>query len=355
MQDSSAAQRDNASLRWQAIWARGVKNALPVGLIVIVVVFALMNEHFLTVSNFSVILIQISYVAVVAVPLALLLIAGRVDLSVGSVLALGGVTAGLLLTNGWPTWFACLAGIGAGAAVGLINGVLVGVFGLSTIIVTLGALTAVRGFVLLISPGPLVNLGDGMRAVGEGSLFGVPYLLWIAGGALLLGAAVLTAAPVGRHVYAIGVNEEAARLSGVHVNRVCLGLFVATGAGAGLAGVMLTARLGSAPSGILGVGFELDALTAVLLGGVAFAGGAGTMRGVFFGLLFLAVLKNGLILQNVPSALGAMLTGCVLVIAAVLDLLANRGGIDRFRRVRETATEMVDVPRDPTRSMVEGS
>lgn len=312
--------------------ALALKNALPLGLIAVILIFTLRNEAFLTLSNFSVILVQVSYVAVVAVPLAMLIISARVDLSVGSVLALGGVIAGLLLTHGSSTFVACLAGIGAGAAVGLFNGVLVGILGLSTIIVTLGTLTAVRGLVLLISPGPLVGLGDGMRNLGQGEFLGVPYLVLIAGGLLVVGGVVLSLAPVGRHIYAIGVNEEASRLSGVHVSRVVLALFVATGAGAGLAGVMLTARLGSAPSGVLGVGFELDVLTAVLLGGVAFAGGSGTMRGVFFGLLFIAILRNGLILENVPSALGSMLTGCVLVIAAALDAFATRGGGRRLRR-----------------------
>ena len=330
--EAQSAGRANATVRralsrtasrdWRA---RAVRNALLVGLVGTIALFALLSSAFLSVTNFRIILVNLSYTAVVAVPMALLLIAGRVDLSVGSVLALGGVTSGLLITNGVDTALACLTGVLAGAIVGLVNGVLVTRFGLSTIVVTLGSLTAVRGFVLFVSPGPLFNFGDGFRSLGEGGIAGIPYLVMIAAGVLGVGAIVLAQSAVGRHIYAIGVNEEAAYLSGVHVTRICLLLFVATGAAAGLAGVMLAARLGSAPAGSLGVGFELDVLTAVLLGGVAFAGGRGTMRGVLFGLLFLAILKNGLVLLNVPSTVSSMLTGLVLIGAATLDVVGLRG------------------------------
>jgi ribose transport system permease protein len=308
------------------VWIRaGIRNAILIGLIATVVLFTLLTDKFLTVDNWKNILVQLSYTTVVAVPMALLLISGRVDLSVGSTLALGGVVAGLLMTSGVNTILACAAGVAAGAVIGVINGVLVGYLGFSTIIVTLGGLTAIRGFVLSISPGPLLGFDEGFIELGEGELLGIPYLVLIAGAVLLAGAIVLAQTPIGRHIYAIGVNEEAARLSGVRVKRVLIATFIATGAAAGLAGVMLAARLGSAPSGSLGVGFELDVLTAVLLGGVAFAGGRGTMRGVVFGLLFIGVIKNGLVLLNVPSAMTLMLTGLVLVLAAGLDVLEVRG------------------------------
>jgi ribose transport system permease protein len=309
--------------RWTLdAWVRfAIRNAILIGLIVTIAVFTLLTDKFLTVDNVKNILVQLSYTTVVAVPMALLLISGRVDLSVGSTLALGGVVAGLLMTSGVNTIVACFAGIAAGAVIGVINGILVAYLGFSTIIVTLGALTAIRGFVLSISPGPLLGFGEDFLKLGEGEIVGIPYLVLIAGAVLLAGAVVLAQTPRGRHIYAIGVNEEAARLSGVRVKRVLLTSFILTGAAAGLAGVMLSARLGSAPSGSLGVGFELDVLTAVLLGGVAFAGGRGTMRGVAFGLLFIGVIRNGLVLLNVPSTMTLMLTGLVLVLAAGLDKL----------------------------------
>jgi ribose transport system permease protein len=316
-------QAPGAALR--RVRQRAATNALLLGSIALLVVFWVLNDAFLTVDNFRNILIQASVISVVAVPTALLLIAGKVDLSVGSTLALGGVVTGLLITDGTPVVLAILAGVLAGAAVGAVNGVLVTAWELSPIIVTLGALTAVRGIALTLAPDPVFGFPGGFVALGENELLGVPYLVLVAAVVFLLGAVVLARMPVGRHVYAIGVNEEAAYLSGVRVRRIGLALFVATGAAAGLAGVMLAARLGSAPSGALGVGFELDVLTAVILGGVAFSGGRGTIGGVLLGVLFLGVLQNGLTLENVPAATALIVQGAVLVIAAGLDRIAVRG------------------------------
>ena len=312
-------------------WALGLAatNALLVGVVALIVIFGTLNEAFLTVDNFRNIFIQASVISVVAVPTALLLIAGKVDLSIGSTLALGGVVTGLLITGGTPMGLAIAAGVGAGAVVGAVNGTLVNVWGFSPIIVTLGALTAVRGLALTLSPDPLFGFGGGFLALGEDELLGIPYLVLIAVAVFVVGWIVLAQTPMGRHVYAIGVNEEAAYLSGVRVMRVSTVLFVATGAAAALAGVMLAARLGSAPSGALGVGFELDVLTAVILGGVAFNGGRGTIGGVLLGVLFLGLLQNGLTLENVPASAALMVKGAVLVAAAGLDRLALRPAVRR--------------------------
>jgi ribose transport system permease protein len=322
---SAAVTRRRAAvtpLRRMRGWASA--NALLLGVVALVVVFSLLNDSFLTADNFRNICIQASVIAVVAVPMALLLIAGKVDLSVGSTLALGAVTTGLLITHGVPLAPAVLAGVLAGAVIGTVNGVLVTVWDLSPIIVTLGALTGVRGIALTVAPDPLFGFGGGFLTLGEGKLMGIPYLVLIAAAVFCLGAMVLAKLPTGRHIYAIGVNPEAAYLSGVRVKRIGLILFVATGAAAGLGGVMLAARIGSAPSGALGLGFELDVLTAVILGGVAFNGGRGTIFGVFLGVLFLGILQNGLTLENVPAATALMLKGLVLVVAAGFDRLALR-------------------------------
>jgi ribose/xylose/arabinose/galactoside ABC-type transport system permease subunit len=310
----------------QTLRAAAAAQALLLGVIALLVYFSLNNEAFLTVDNFRNIFIQASIISVVAVPMAFLLIAGKVDLSVGSTLALGAVTTGLLITDGASLLPAILAGIGAGTVVGIVNGLLVTAWDFSPIIVTLGALTAVRGVAQTIAPDPLFGFSSSFIAVGEGEFVGVPYLVLIAAAAFLLGAAVLSRMPAGRHTYAIGVNSEAAYLSGVRVKRLNFAMFVATGAAAGLAGVMLSARIGSAPSGALGLGFELDVLTAVLLGGVAFTGGRGTIFGVFLGVLFLGMLQNGLTLEDVPASAALIVKGMVLVVAAGLDQIAARAG-----------------------------
>lgn len=315
---------NQAGLRWRWLRAKAASHALLLAVIALIIVFSNLNGAFLTVDNFRNIFLQASYLSVVAVPMALLLISGKVDLSVGSTLALGAVVSGLLINHGVPFVPSVLAGVLAGTIIGTINGTLVTIWEFSPIIVTLGALTAVRGLTLTIAPNPVFNFTETFIRFGEGKLIGIPYLVWIAIVAFVIGAVVLALMPVGRHIYAIGVNPEAAYLSGVRVAPISLVLFVATGAAAGLAGVMLAARLGSAPSGTLGVGFELEVLTAVILGGVAFNGGRGTILGVFLGVLFLGMLQNGLTLENVPAATGLMVKGITLVVAAWLDRVTVR-------------------------------
>jgi ribose transport system permease protein len=315
---------DQRSLRWRWLRAKAASNALLLGVIALIVVFSNLNSAFLTVGNFRNIFLQASYLSVVAVPMALLLISGKVDLSVGSTLALGAVISGMLINHGVPFIPSVLAGVAAGTVVGIINGTLVTIWDFSPIIVTLGALTAIRGLTLTIAPNPVFNFTETFIQFGEGKFVGIPYLVWIAIVAFVVGAIVLALMPIGRHIYAIGVNPEAAYLSGVRVAPIGLALFVATGAAAGLAGVMLAARLGSAPSGTLGIGFELEVLTAVILGGVAFNGGRGTILGVFLGVLFLGMLQNGLTLENVPSATGQIVKGVTLVVAAWLDRVTIR-------------------------------
>jgi ribose transport system permease protein len=342
-----AARFNSAHVRWMR--ERAAANSLLVGTVALIVVFWLMNDSFVSVDNFRNILIQASVISVVAVPMALLLIAGKVDLSVGSTLALGGVVTGLLISDGAPLALAIPAGVLAGAAVGAVNGVLVTVWDLSPIIVTLGALTAVRGLSITIAPDPIFGFGDAFLDFGGGQALGVPYLVVIAGAVFVLGGVVLSMMPVGRHIYAIGVNAEAAYLSGIRIKRLSFLLFVATGAASGIAGVMLAARLGSAPSGALGVGFELDVLTAVILGGVAFSGGRGTIFGVLLGVLFLGILQNGLTLENVPAATAAMVKGAVLVIAAALDRIAIRSATVAPQLATEDPSQPSEEGRDAER------
>jgi len=303
----------------QKLRFRMAANSLLLGVAALILVFALMNDRFLTVDNIRNISVQISVLAVVSVPMAVLLITGKVDLSVGSTLALGAVTSGLLITHGYPMGLAILVGVLSGAAIGVINGFLVTVLELSPLIVTLGALTAVRGLAITIAPNPVFNFPESFLSLGDGEILGIPNLALVALAAFLAGSVLLMMMPMGRHVYAIGVNPEAAYLSGVRVGPIGFLMFGLTGAAAGLAGVMLASRLGSAPSGSLGVGFELEVLTAVILGGVAFGGGRGTMLGVLLGVIFLGVLQNGLTLENVPAASGLIIKGGTLVVAAWLD------------------------------------
>ncbi len=299
-----------------------MRNALIFGFVGLLVLFvALGAPNFLTPGNVSDIVRLSAPIMIVAVPMAFLLIMGFVDLSIGSQLAFAAVVAGLLITQaGAPPLLALAGGVLSCALVGTINGTLTTRLGLSPIIVTLGMLTAVRGLTLLLAPNSIYAFfDDSFAAVSYTGIFGIPYFGIVALIVVVIGGFLLAFAPVGRHALAIGVNEEAAFLSGINSRRTVLGAFIVTGAMAGVAGVMYALLLNSAPSGSLGIGFELDVLTAVMLGGVAFNGGRGTIRGVVLGVLFLAVLQNGLILLNVPTSFGLVIKGLALIFAAALD------------------------------------
>ena len=304
--------------------------ALLIGLIALVVFFSAQSNLFFSTGNIRNILLSSAVLLIVAVPQALLVIQGYVDLSVGSTVAISGVVTGLLIADHGLAWeLAAIVGIAVGCLAGLVNGILVAFSRLSPIIVTLATLQAYRGITQFLREDPPSGFGDGMGLLGRGLLGGVPVPVWIAIAVFALGSVILYATPMGRYVYAIGVNPEAAFLSGIPTRRLPLLTYAMTGAAAGLGGVLLAARLDSAPPGTLGSGFELDVLTAVLLGGVAFSGGRGTMVGVLLGVLFLGVLRNGMTLMNVPYYAQSVATGIALVAGAGLDELSQRSQLVR--------------------------
>lgn len=303
-----------------------ITNPLFILLVVMVVVVAFATGGtLLNWVNLRGILQDGAIIAIVAVPGAMLIIAGYIDLSVGSTLALGGVVAGVIMAGGHGSpLLAVLAAVGAGLAVGLVNAIASPVFGLSAFITTLGTLTAVRGVAQLVSPLGANNFGEAFGLLGVGTLLAVPIAVWIAGVILLLGALFLVFTPAGRHVYAIGVNRRAAHLSGVNVARMPFILYLVSGGAAGLAGAITVARLNSAPAGQLGLGFELTVLTAILLGGVALTGGEGNMFGVLVGVLFLGVLNNSLVQLGVTSFWQNVASGIALIAAIAIGVATHR-------------------------------
>ncbi|HRW16573.1 MAG: ABC transporter permease [Rhodobacteraceae bacterium] len=303
----------------------GILNAaaLPLAVVLLGLFFYIKAPVFLTPRNLLSITVQVASLMTIAVPFAILLMAGKVDLSVGSLLGLCGVVAGLsfpVLGVAGAVVFTLLVGLAAG----LVNGFLVSWLSMSPIIVTLGGLTLMRGLAQYLSPNPLFGFPESFSYIGYGVLFGVPYLTWIMLAVLVAGFAFMRLSPFGRHAVAIGVNERAAYLVGIRVKLTVMLLYAAVGVAAALAGLMTVARINSAPSGTLGVGMELSVLTAVLLGGVPFTGGRGSLPRVALGVLLLGMLSNGLILMNVPTEASLMLTGLVLIVAAALDVLRSR-------------------------------
>jgi len=294
-------------------------------LVMIVAVAAVTGGTLLNWVNLRGILLDGAIVAIVAIPGAMLIIAGYIDLSVGSTLALGGIVAGSIMAGGHGSpLIAVLAAIGVGIGVGLVNAIASPLFGLSAFITTLGTLTAVRGVAQLVNPLGANNFGASFGLLGVGTLLAVPIAVWIAGAGLIIGALFLVFTPAGRHVYAIGVNSRAAHLSGVNVKRMPFILYLVSGAAAGLAGAITVARLNSAPAGQLGLGFELTVLTAILLGGVALTGGEGSMFGVLVGVLFLGILNNSLIQLGVTSFWQNVASGVALVAAIAIGAVTHR-------------------------------
>lgn len=310
-------ERARARLSSDAIVTRILLGAL----LLLVLVFALRSSAFLTPRNLEVILTNYAAVGLVAAIMALLVIAGGVDLSVGSNIGLSGMVTALAATGGLAPGASMLAGIGTGAAIGLVNGFLCATLGFNPIIVTLGMLSLVRGATLLLNPTEVYGLGDTFFWLGNGDFAGVPVLIWAVGLAFAAAAVFTSFSVWGRYIYAIGLNRQAAALAALPVRRVLLSLHVAVGAAAGVAGVLLAARLDGASPGSLGLTLEMQILTIVLLGGVAFAGGRGRILGVLLAWLFLGVLGNGLTLLNVPPFVQLVASGLALVLAASIDAL----------------------------------
>jgi len=302
-----------------------VKYPLLVLLVVMVTFFQFSTGLQLNWGNLRSVLLDSALISLVAIPAAMLIISGYIDLSVGSILALGGVSAGLIVNAGAGDPFvAVLVAVGVGALVGLVNGTITVFFGFSAFIVTLGTLTAIRGVALLVSPYATNNFGDVYGFLGIGLIAGVPVAIWIAALAFIVAAVFMQLMPSGRHLYAIGVNREAAFLSGVNIKRIPFVLYILSGASAGLAGAIYAARLNSAPAGQMGLGFELVVLTAVLLGGVSLMGGEGTMFGVLIGVLFLGLLNNGLTLIGVASFWQNVASGVALIVAIGLSVVTHK-------------------------------
>lgn len=300
-----------------------VKNPLLVILIVMIIAVQAATGSQLSWGNLRGVLLDVAVIGLVAVPVAMLLIAGYIDLSVGSTLALGGVSSALVVHHTESVPLAILVAVLVGAGVGAVNGVLIAIIGLSSLITTLGILTAARGAAQLLSPLPVSGFTDGFRTLGAGAIAGIPVPALIAAAVFVVASVFLIMTPTGRHIYAIGVNREAAYLSGISTKSIPFMLYMVSGACAGLAGALTAARLNSAPSGQLGAGFELAVLTAVLIGGIALTGGEGNMFGVLIGVLFMGLLTNSLTLLGVATFWQNVVSGLALVAAVIISLVTQ--------------------------------
>jgi ribose transport system permease protein len=297
---------------------------IGLALLLMIVVFSIMAPHFASAANFQNILTQISINTVIAVGMTFVILLGGIDLSVGSVLALASIVGGMLiaredLSPGVAILASVLGSTLVGCACGLFNGVVSERWKIHSFIVTLGMLNIARGAALQISDSRTIfEFPDAFNEVGSATVLGVPVIFLMALATVLAGRFVLARTIFGRMIYAIGNNEEAVRLSGHNPSVYKATAFVVCGGMVGLAAIMYMMRLNIA-SPILGVGFELNAIAAVVIGGTSMSGGKGSMVGTFLGASIMGVLNNGLLLLGMGDFARQIVTGLIIVVAVVID------------------------------------
>lgn len=309
-----------------AVWLRHNWDqlAVPSIFVIMVITFYLLNPNYLSPLNIVNVLNQTSLLAIVAVGASVVIFGGGFDLSAGSVLALSAVVGSMLIAATDSILLGVVAGIGAGATIGFVNGFVVGYLGVSPLIVTLGSMNIARGLAFVASGGVAIhNLPPGFSDFAVSRLFGIPALALVAIAAFLVMHLVLKFTPYGISLFSSGGNSMAARLSGVDVAFTKMMTYVISGAGAGLAGMMLAARTNGGEPGA-GILYELEAIAAVVLGGAALHGGEGKLWRSMMAILLLTALGNGLNIVGVHHYWKAVVVGSILIGAASLDAFKRR-------------------------------
>jgi ribose/xylose/arabinose/galactoside ABC-type transport system permease subunit len=291
---------------------------LIISFLLLCVVLALLSDRFLTVSNAVNLLRQSTINGIIAVGMTFVILTAGIDLSVGATLALSTVVTANLLQQGIPVLLAVAIGLALGAALGFLNGLIITKARVPPFVATLGMMTVARGLALTYTQGrPITGLPDAFRFIGTGSLGPIPMPIVIAGLTFLVGWVVLNRTRMGEYIYAIGNNPVAARYAGIATDSYITFVYVLAGFLSALAGMILVARLNSAQP-TAGIGYEFDAIAAVVVGGTSFAGGQGGLGGTLLGVLVIAVINNGLNLLNVSSFFQPVVTGIVIALALLI-------------------------------------
>jgi len=320
--------------RVRLVRSDAVQRLLAFGaLILIIVVFSLASPNFLQFDNVVGILLATTVTGVLALGVTFVIITGGIDLSIGTVMTLSAVMTAIFLTE-WhlPIPLGIVAGLATGALAGLVNGIFIAKLKIPSFIATLGMLNVAKGLALVISglrpiyfnDTPAFNqaaMGSVVSAVVPG--LDVPNIVLVFFGAAILASLVLSKTILGRYTFALGSNEEAARLSGVNVGAWKIAVFTLCGLFSGIAGVLIGARLNSAqPS--LGQGYELDAIAAAVIGGTSLSGGEGSILGTVIGAFIISTLTNGLRILSVPQEWQTVVTGSIVIVAVYLDIVRRR-------------------------------
>ena len=334
------AKQGNSKLRFLPTGSALHKLSAALTLILLIIVFAFTSPAFLTVNNGLTVLLQTSVIGILAIGMTMVIITAGIDLSVGSVLALSGVVAGLVIKEGVPVASAMVLGIIDGAACGFANGLVITRMRITPFVATLGMMMIARGVALqLTGAAPISRLGEAFGVLGNGSFFrivemqengfpkvifpGIPYPAVLLLIMAALGAYLLQKRQIGRHIFSVGSNEEAARLSGVNVDRTKIWAYTASGALAGLAGMVLMSRLVTVQPNE-GVMYELDAIAASVIGGASLMGGVGSISGSMIGAFIIGVLLNGLNMAGTSAFIQQIIIGVVVICAVYIDQIRNR-------------------------------
>jgi ribose transport system permease protein len=319
--DGDVAQRPSGLRR--ALDAVGVQNvSLLIALAALMAIIAAQNSDFFLVSNLKTIGTTVSIVGVLAVVQTVVMLIGGLDISVGSAAGLTSVVSAMVFTSQHSAGAGILAAAGVGLLTGLFNGVVIIYGRVNAVIATLATYAGFRGLADLISNGRAqgyTGTDSTFVFIARGSIAGIPTLIWILIAVALAAHLMLRFTDVGRNIYAMGGNPTAARLAGINLNRYVIGCYIAAGAIAALAGIMLTARTGSGQPTSGSQGLELQSITAAALGGISLRGGKGAIPGTILAVLLLGVLQNGLIILNVNSFWQDIAQGFLLVVAVIIQ------------------------------------
>lgn len=295
-------------------------------LIILFIVFSILSPNFLKFDNIVGILLATAVNGVLAVGVTFVIITSGIDLSVGTMMTFSAVMTGVFITNmHLPIFVGVLGGLFIGALCGFINGTLIAKMKLPPFIATLGMMMITKGLSLVVSKTKPIYFNDtpSFRKIAMGTVAGIPNAVIIFFIAAIIGGIILSKTVLGRYNFALGSNEEAARLSGINVDKWKICIYTLCGIFAGLAGILMAARLNSAQPA-LGAGYEMDAIAATVIGGTSLSGGEGSILGTVIGAFVITVLTNGLRILSVPQEWQIVVTGCIVVLAVYTDILRRR-------------------------------
>lgn len=294
-------------------------------LCILIAFFAIVTDSFLTTGNILNIARQVSMLGISAVGMTCVILTSGIDISVGSVMGITNIVGALLMTKyGVPILPAALITLLVASLIGLINGVFVSYIGVPALITTLAMMTLLRGLTFVLCDGlPVWGLPDSFRILGQGYLGIIPIPVIIMFVIFIIGWVFLNRTKIGRYIYGLGGNREAVRLAGIRTKRVETGVFIISSFLSGIAGLIMLSRINTGQPKI-GTAFEMDVITAVVLGGVSVAGGVGSIVGVLLGVFITGILSNGMILLDISEYYQQIIKGLVLLLAVTFDSLAKR-------------------------------